>query len=109
MVKTLTNKDINLRTFVNNSWQKQLIRNYNNITNDKEKEIRLTLYLCKKCYYTFGQHIVGQGFTETKCCSCNKSMLFPTTNCDALCKTCAIKYKCCRHCSGDLNDKVREE
>lgn len=109
MVKILTNNDINHRTFVNRSWQKQLIRNYENITKDPEKENRLKLYFCKKCYYTNGQYLAGQGFTQTNCISCGVEMLFPNTLCDALCEKCAMKYKACRHCHADLNDKNRKE
>lgn len=91
---------------------KERANHYNDMVNKFNTDIyrkeRLYLHICKSCYYlTF--HIGGAMTTNRKCDICSEVQTYRSTYTDVLCKACAIKYKLCKHCGGDIEMKIRRK
>lgn len=71
------------------------------IDNDPDKDERLSLQICKVCYYT--KRISLQAFTNTSCGCCNVDMIFPNSDIDSLCERCARINNACKHCGGEMD------
>lgn len=98
----LTNEEIKN----NNKYTKHIIEFYMILARDLEDDpdLRKRKYkqLCSLCYYK-GNGLVGRGFTNSSCRTCNESLTFSNTNVDELCDPCAKKYQLCKHCSSDID------
>lgn len=70
---------------------------------DSNKKHRIELCECKFCTYINNSRIAGSAFTESKCTSCGKNMIFPSTDTDDYCIDCAKKLNVCKHC-GSIMD-----
>lgn len=74
---------------------------------DRAHDIRVDNNVCQLCYYTSRQ--ATNMSVRTNCQLCEVDMLFGNSNTNKLCKDCAIKYRLCKRCGGDMELKDRRK
>lgn len=102
----ITTDDVNRRNCTLKAWEKDIIRAYESISIDTNRELRLEKCLCKRCFVS--TFLGGAAMTTTYCGICGKELLNGSTNVDTLCIECAKEHKLCIHCSADLDGKNRK-
>lgn len=70
---------------------------------DTEREQRLKERLCATCFYLRRGRLVGQAFTEWRCCSCNCLFMHHNTGTPRLCDECGDTHQACVECGADLH------
>ena len=69
---------------------------------DEDRMDRLKECKCKVCFYLRVGQIAGAAMTERPCGICGTSVMYGSTNTDAICHDCAKKHRICKHCGADL-------
>lgn len=59
---------------------------------------------CGACYYSL--RMGGRAMTTQPCGLCRKTVLFCSTNTDAICVQCATANNLCKHCGGDVQMQI---
>lgn len=72
---------------------------------DLNREARLKLHECRKCYYLLGK-IAGQAFTDYTCRNCGIELSHPNTNVPKYCDACAAEHHACIRCGASLEDEI---
>jgi len=89
--------------FWNRHYVEKMRKKIQNYDKDPEQQNRVKNQECKYCTYINANRIAGNAFTYTHCEKCGKEMIFPTTDTDQYCKTCAIELGICRHCGSEID------
>lgn len=79
------------------------------LVDDKDKSKRLSVGLCKWCWYRQATTLAGQAFTEYTCWRCDQTLSHANTAVPRLCDPCAKETQLCASCCGDINGKMRKE
>jgi hypothetical protein len=66
---------------------------------------RLEAQNCKYCTY-IDSRIGGCAFTNSECRICGAKIINGSTCVDIVCEDCAKKNELCKHCGGDIDDRV---
>lgn len=98
---------INLRTYASKDWEKRILESYKTIVNDQNREIRLKLQLCKRCFQ--GGKIAGVGFTQYVCGICSATLVFHNTAVPELCEDCSKTNDLCIQCAAHVDNKMIKE
>lgn len=69
---------------------------------DKDKERRRKRRNCKDCTY-LKTTVALQAFTNSKCTLCNALIVNPSSDVDAVCKSCSVEKNLCVHCGKELD------
>jgi len=100
---------VQFKTSINLSIIKETEEACRGITTDHEKEERLSKPECRTCHYIRRSRIGGAAMTQALCSFCGTEMMFSNTCVDVLCPDCAKKHELCKHCGGDLRDRMRRK
>jgi hypothetical protein len=88
------------------------IRNHRKRMSDMDKDAsrkqRGVEGTCHLCFYLRGGGIVGQGFTEYTCRSCDETFMHPNTGTPKLCSRCATHQGRCSKCMALLAEVEAE-
>lgn len=104
----LSKSNILSATAMSKRWVESYKKKALALIEDKDKAKRIEACLCLSCYY-LSNHIGGAAMTRRECACCDKEMLFSSTYTDALCKACARDNFLCKHCTADIDLKIRKK
>jgi hypothetical protein len=80
---------------------------YRRVLDDPDKEARIAKQLCQVCQYQ--GRIGGSMMTTQQCARCETVTTFSNTCVDVLCQPCAKGLRLCKHCGGDMDNKMRRK
>lgn len=73
----------------------------NSLAQDKEKPRRMSLGLCRVCFY-LKRTLSGQMFCDYTCAHCKGLFTHPNTSIPKLCSGCSAELTCCCRCLASL-------
>lgn len=75
------------------------------VQTDPDEKTRLSMALCRCCFYLRKDRIGGARITQRPCAGCQTEMTFGSTATDALCESCAKEKHLCKRCTCSLDIK----
>lgn len=69
---------------------------------DADRERRLDVHECRRCFYLMCGRVAGQASTNWRCGVCGAERTHANTATPAACGTCAREHRLCTYCGGDI-------
>lgn len=95
--------DVAFATRSNQRMLDHAVRLAANLTQDPQRDARVTSQRCKMCFYR--SSVAGQAFTGYTCGLCHQEHQHPNTNTPSVCMPCAAMNELCHQCGAELNER----